>query len=109
MINVRLVFVADPTELWSTDSTWDGTVPLWGFSTTSHDVGCFLVINGEIFILSGSSLWVTDRTFSRTPCITEFNGSGLQMVPFGGRMVLGGLGTGSGGKDELWILDGTEP
>ena len=55
-INVRLVFVAEPTEIWSTDGTWGRTVPLRGFRTTAHDFDCFLESNGEVFILSGGGL-----------------------------------------------------
>ena len=106
-INVRLVFVAEPTEIWSTDGTWDGTVPLQGFRTTSHDTDSFLDSNKELCILSGGGLWVADGNVSRTRCITEFVGSGMQMVPFVGRMFLGGSGPALGRKYEPWISDGT--
>ena len=107
-INGRLVFAAEPTEIWSTDGTRDGTVPLRGFRTTAHDADGFLESDGELFILAGGGLWVTDGTVSGTRRVAEFSGGGLRMAPFGGRMGLGGSGPGSGGKDELWISDGTE-
>ena len=55
-INVRLVFLSEMTNMWSTDGTWIRSIPLQGFRTTAHDFDCFLESNGEVFILSGGGL-----------------------------------------------------
>ena len=122
----RLFFVADKggRELWTSDGTAAGTVPVTAFRPRAAVQGQLTALGGRVWFMAddgghGWQLWSSDGTPAGTRAATDFRGGaawgsvecdwgpvlpGSQLAWLGGKVVFAAMGTGA--DAQLWTTDG---
>ena len=102
----RLLFTVttapDKYELWSSDGTEAGTWYLGPINSYSGTP--FVVLEGQLYFVRGSSLWSTDGTEANTREVHNFGGGSMEVMSLRGAPFIIQRWVGA----QLWTSDGTE-
>lgn len=124
-VNGKLFFAANrnrdtfTSELWVSDGTAAGTMPIraFGYDVLSPGPSNFVNLNGTVYFTAVGSgvfpdLWKSDGTTAGTVMVKDIapgvGSAPLQLTALGNKLIFTAQGPGPASNREVWITDGTD-